>query len=61
MRVLKPNKLVLWYDYYVNNPWNSDVRDVKWKIFQLSHVCRIELSESGCFLLYYRLSWLLAP
>jgi ubiquinone/menaquinone biosynthesis C-methylase UbiE len=24
-RVLKPEGLILWYDYHVNNPWNADV------------------------------------
>ena len=26
LRVLKPQGLILWYDYHVNNPWNKDVR-----------------------------------
>ena len=29
MRVVKPEGFILWYDYHVNNPWNSDVRGVK--------------------------------
>lgn len=28
-RVLKPNGLILWYDYHMNNPQNPDVRGVK--------------------------------
>ncbi len=28
-RVLKPNGLILWYDYHMNNPRNPDVRGVK--------------------------------
>jgi ubiquinone/menaquinone biosynthesis C-methylase UbiE len=28
-RVLKPNGLILWYDYHMNNPQNRDVRGVK--------------------------------
>src|SRR3712207_7932261 len=28
-RVVKRNGLILWYDYHVNNPWNSDVRGIK--------------------------------
>ncbi len=29
LRVLKPGGLILWYDYFLNNPANSDVRGVK--------------------------------
>lgn len=29
LRVLKPDGIILWYDYHVNNPWNPDVRGVK--------------------------------
>ncbi len=29
LRVLKPSGLILWYDYHVNNPWNTDVQGVK--------------------------------
>jgi len=29
LRVLKPQGVILWYDYHVNNPWNPDVRGVK--------------------------------
>lgn len=28
-RVLKPNGLILWYDYHMNNPRNRDVKGVK--------------------------------
>jgi ubiquinone/menaquinone biosynthesis C-methylase UbiE len=28
-RVLKPNGLILWYDYHMNNPKNPDVKGVK--------------------------------
>ena len=28
MRVVKEEGIILWYDYHVNNPWNSDVRGV---------------------------------
>lgn len=28
-RVLKPDGLILWYDYHMNNPNNPDVRGVK--------------------------------
>lgn len=44
LRVLKPDGLVLWYDYHVNNPWNSDVRGVpRQEIKKLFHGCRIDL------------------
>ena len=29
LRVLKPEGIVLWYDYHVNNSRNPDVRGVK--------------------------------
>jgi hypothetical protein len=29
VRVLKADGIILWYDFYVNNPWNVDVRGVK--------------------------------
>jgi ubiquinone/menaquinone biosynthesis C-methylase UbiE len=44
MRVVKPEGLILWYDYHVNNPWNHDVRGVKrGEINRLFPSCRIEL------------------
>jgi SAM-dependent methyltransferase len=46
MRVVKGDGLILWYDYHVNNPWNSDVRGVKrGEIEQLFPGCRIELER----------------
>jgi ubiquinone/menaquinone biosynthesis C-methylase UbiE len=46
MRVVKPEGFILWYDYHVNNPWNSDVRGVKRKeINRLFPSCRIELQR----------------
>ena len=46
MRVVKPEGFILWYDYHVNNPWNSDVRAVKREeISQLFPDCRIELDR----------------
>ena len=46
MRVVKPEGLILWYDYHVNNPWNHDVRGVKrQEIAQLFPGCRIELER----------------
>jgi ubiquinone/menaquinone biosynthesis C-methylase UbiE len=46
MRVVKRQGLILWYDYHVNNPWNTDVRGVKRReIAQLFPGCRIELKR----------------
>jgi ubiquinone/menaquinone biosynthesis C-methylase UbiE len=46
IRVVKPNGVVVWYDYHVNNPWNSDVRGVKRKeIYQLFPNCHIHLQR----------------
>ena len=46
MRVVRPDGLILWYDYLVNNPWNSDVRGVKRReISQLFPDYRIELER----------------
>jgi len=44
MRVVKPEGFILWYDYHVNNPWNSDVRGVnRREIIQLFPDCGVEL------------------
>jgi ubiquinone/menaquinone biosynthesis C-methylase UbiE len=44
LRVLKEDGLILWYDFYVNNPWNADVRGVKrHEIYRLFPDCRMEL------------------
>jgi len=44
LRVVKRDGLILWYDYYINNPRNPDVRGVKkQEIHQLFHGARIEL------------------
>ena len=46
MRVVKREGLILWYDYHVNNPRNSDVRGVKRReIYQLFPGCRIMLKR----------------
>jgi ubiquinone/menaquinone biosynthesis C-methylase UbiE len=46
MRVVKPEGLILWYDYHVNNPWNKDVRGIKRReIYQLFPSCRIDLER----------------
>src|SRR5262249_42660722 len=45
-RVVKGDGLILWYDFHVNNPWNSDVRGVKRReIHKLFPDCRIELQR----------------
>ena len=51
LRVVKGDGLILWYDYRVNNPWNSDVRGIK----------RQEISQffPGCLLQLQRIT--LAP
>jgi SAM-dependent methyltransferase len=46
LRVVKSDGLILWYDYSVNNPWNSNVRGVKkQEISQLFPGCRIQLQR----------------
>jgi ubiquinone/menaquinone biosynthesis C-methylase UbiE len=46
LRVLKPDGLILWYDYHINNPWNPDVRGVKKReIYRLFPGCRIDLKR----------------
>ena len=46
MRVVKPEGVIVWYDYHVNNPWNPDVRGIKRReIGTLFPGCRIELQR----------------
>jgi len=46
LRVLKRNGLILWYDYHMNNPKNSDVRGVKIReIKRLFPDCDIRLQR----------------
>ena len=46
LRVIKPDGLVVWYDYHVNNPWNPDVRGIKRReIASLFPGCHIELER----------------
>jgi ubiquinone/menaquinone biosynthesis C-methylase UbiE len=46
LRVLKPGGCVLWYDFFVNNPANRDVRGVsKKEIRQLFPACRVQLER----------------
>jgi len=44
IRVLKPGGCLLWYDFFVDNPWNPDVKGLrKAEIVHLFPGCRIEL------------------
>ena len=44
VRVLRPNGLILWYDFHMNNPRNPDVRGVTRREIQgLFKGCKIEL------------------
>jgi len=46
LRILKPEGIVLWYDYHMNNPKNPDVRGVKKKeIYELFLGCQIYLKR----------------
>jgi SAM-dependent methyltransferase len=46
LRVLRPGGFVIWYDSFVNNPANSDVREVgKAEIARLFPGCDIELAR----------------
>ena len=46
LRVLKPDGVILWYDFLVSNPWNPDVRGVKRKeIRRLFAGCRVRLKR----------------
>jgi len=41
-RVLAPQGIILWYDFFLNNPWNPDVRGVKKReIYKLFPGCKI--------------------
>jgi ubiquinone/menaquinone biosynthesis C-methylase UbiE len=44
LRVLRPDGLILWYDFFVRNPWNPYVRPVgKGEIRSLFPGCSFEL------------------
>jgi ubiquinone/menaquinone biosynthesis C-methylase UbiE len=46
LRVMKPDGLIVWYDFHVNNPRNPDVRAVKKReIYHLFAGCRIMLER----------------
>jgi ubiquinone/menaquinone biosynthesis C-methylase UbiE len=43
-RVVKRDGLILWYDFFADNPWNAEVRGIrKREIHQLFPDCRVEL------------------
>jgi ubiquinone/menaquinone biosynthesis C-methylase UbiE len=44
VRIVKPNGMIMWYDFSMNNPSNPNVRRVtKREIFELFSGCRIDL------------------
>lgn len=46
LRVLKPEGIILWYDFHVNNPWNANVRGVPgYEIRSLFPKCQVQLSR----------------
>jgi ubiquinone/menaquinone biosynthesis C-methylase UbiE len=46
LRVLKPDGIIIWYDFYMNNPKNSDVKGVKkQEIYALFPDCNICLER----------------
>jgi len=46
LRVLKPTGYVIWYDFFVSNPWNADVRGVgKGELKTLFPGCHFELER----------------
>lgn len=46
LRALKPDGIILWYDYHMNNPKNPDVKGVKKKeIYELFPHCQIDLKR----------------
>ncbi len=46
LRVLRPDGLILWYDYHVDNPANPDVRGVgRRDIHRLFRGCRVDLER----------------
>ncbi len=43
-RVLKPSGIIIWYDFHMNNPYNPDVRGVKYnEILSLFPGCAVRL------------------
>ena len=65
LRVVRNDGFILWYDYYVDNPWNHDVQGVKKReIYYLFPACHIDLRRITLAPPLARLiaphSWLLA-
>jgi len=59
LRVVKKSGFIIWYDFFVDNPWNPDVRGVrKAEIKRLFPNCSIELERVSLVL---PLAKLLAP
>ena len=47
LRVLKPDGLIIWYDFYMNNPRNPDVRGIgRREIYDLFPGCQIRLQRT---------------
>jgi SAM-dependent methyltransferase len=48
LRVLRDDGLIVWFDYFVNNPWNPDVRGVgKREIATLFPGCSLSLGRTN--------------
>jgi ubiquinone/menaquinone biosynthesis C-methylase UbiE len=46
LRVLRPGGLIVWYDFTVNNPWNSDVRGIpRREVKRLFPGCQFEFER----------------
>ncbi len=46
LRLVRPEGLILWYDFHVNNPWNRDVRGIpKAEIENLFPNCQVSLEK----------------
>jgi ubiquinone/menaquinone biosynthesis C-methylase UbiE len=51
LRVVKKNGIIIWYDFFVNNPWNPNVRGVaKAEIRSLFPHCSIKLERVSLLL-----------
>jgi SAM-dependent methyltransferase len=64
IRVVKKTGLIIWYDFFVDNPWNRDVRGVrKAEIRRLFPNCHIELERVSLVLplakMLGRWSWMM--
>jgi len=51
LRVVKKTGFIIWYDFFVDNPWNSNVRGVrKAEITRLFPNCSIDLDRVSLML-----------